>query len=307
MKDPSAVTSNYDFSLTEDHPVEVTVVVPAYNEEEALGEDIEAIRLALNHAQIPFEIVVVDDGSTDSTREVAIEHHARVITHYSNRGVGTARKTGIKAARGEVIVMIDADNSYPADQIPVLLDYMDRCDMVVGDRSIEAGTVPVLRKFAKRLIRWLASYLTRQKIYDLNSGLRAFRKETVLPYFNILPAGHSWVSTITIAYLASGLTVKYTPIEYYKRTGTSTFKPIGDTASFIGLVFRTVMLFNPLRFFLPVVGFLFFLSVAKGIWVDRALGPNPLSDSTIMIFMTALILLALGIIAEIQVRLCRQW
>ncbi|MCA9410261.1 MAG: glycosyltransferase family 2 protein [Candidatus Omnitrophica bacterium] len=298
--------ANCDFSLTED-PVEVTVVVPAFNEEEALGEDIEGIREALIRHGVPFEILVVDDGSTDTTRQVGLDHGARVISHYSNRGVGAARKTGIKAARGEIIVMIDADNSYPADQIPVLLGYMNRCDMVVGDRSIEAGTVPLLRKFAKRVIRWLASYLTRQKIYDLNSGLRAFRKETVLPYFNILPAGHSWVSTITIAYLASGLTVKYTPIDYYKRTGKSTFKPIGDTAGFIGLVFRTIMLFNPLRFFLPVVGFLFLLSVVKGVWIDKAWGPNPLSDSTVMIFMTAVILMALGIIAEIQVRLCRQW
>ncbi|MCA9430617.1 MAG: glycosyltransferase family 2 protein, partial [Candidatus Omnitrophica bacterium] len=173
--------ANCDFSLTED-PVEVTVVVPAFNEEEALGEDIEGIREALIRHGVPFEILVVDDGSTDTTRQVGLDHGARVISHYSNRGVGAARKTGIKAARGEIIVMIDADNSYPADQIPVLLGYMNRCDMVVGDRSIEAGTVPLLRKFAKRLIRWLASYLTRQKIYDLNSGLRAFRKETVLPY-----------------------------------------------------------------------------------------------------------------------------
>jgi len=261
----------------------------------------------MNGMKIPFEIIVVDDGSSDRTYEIAENTAVQVIRHFGNRGVGRARKTGIEAARGEIIVMIDADNSYPAEEIPTLLSYMNRCDMVVGDRSIEAGTRPLLRAFAKRMIRWIASYLTRQRIYDLNSGLRAFRKETVLPYFPILPEGHSWVSTITIAYLASGLTVKYTPIDYYKRTGASTFSPVGDTASFIGLVFRTVMFFKPLRFFLPVVGVLFGVGVLKMIWLDQAFGTNTLSASTVMILMTSLILFAIGVLAEIQVRLFRSW
>ena len=295
-----------DRSLTDD-PVDVTVVVPAFNEEEAIAEDLRAIREGLDGAGIPYEIIVVDDGSSDKTPRIAREMGVRVITHYSNRGVGAARKTGIRAARGEIIVMIDADNSYPADQIPVLLGYMNRCDMIVGDRSIEAGTVPLLRKFAKRILRWLASYMTHQKIYDLNSGLRAFRKETAMLYFNILPEGHSWVSTITIAYLASGLTVKYTPIDYYKRTGKSTFHPISDTAGFLGLVFRTVMFFKPLRFFLPVVVFLFGLGIFKTVWVDGALGTSRMSDSSVMILMTSIVLFALGVIAELQVRLNRRW
>jgi len=306
MSGSSGSTPGFDRSLSE-QPVEVSVVIPAFNEEEAIGEDLTEVREALEGFGVPFEIIVVDDGSGDRTGQIARERGARVVTHFSNRGVGAARKTGVLAARGEIVVMIDADNSYPADRIPALLEYMNRCDMVVGDRSIEAGTSPVLRRFAKRLIRLLASYLTRKKIYDLNSGLRAFRKETAIRYFNILPEGHSWVSTITIAYLASGLTVKYTPVDYYKRTGTSTFHPIADTASFVGLVFRTVMFFKPLRFFLPMVVALFGLSFFKAVWIDKALGANQISDSSIMIFMTALILFALGVLAELQVRLNRRW
>lgn len=287
--------------------VEVSVVIPAYNESEALPADLEAVEQALEQTGRPYEIIVVDDGSSDNTAEIAQNMGCRVLQHYANRGVGASRKTGIRAARGEIIVMIDADNSYPADQIPVLLDYMNRCDMVIGDRSIEAGTHRFLRTFAKRFIRYLASYLTRSRIYDLNSGLRAFRKEDAVKYFNILPEGHSWVSTITIAYLSSGLTVKYTPIEYYKRTGRSTFRPIADTASFIGLVFRTIMFFRPLKFFMPVVGLFLFSGIYKLVWVDKALGPNRISQSTGLLFSLALVLFALGILADMQVRLNRKW
>lgn len=296
----------WDRSLV-DGPVEVTIIIPALNEEAAIVQDIAEIRAAMETTGTPYEIMVVDDGSTDRTGELSLGAGARVLRHFSNRGVGAARKTGIEAARGEIIVMIDGDNSYPAHEIPTLLEYMNRCDMAVGDRRIEMGTKKLFRWFAKKSIRMLASYLTKRKIYDLNSGLRAFRKSTVLKYFSILPDGHSWVSTITIAYLASGLTVKYHPIDYFKRTGVSTFRPFADTAAFIGLVFRTVMFFKPLKFFNPVVLTIFTLGVYKTFWVDKAFGPNRMSDSSVMLFLTALIVLALGVLAELQVRLNRRW
>lgn len=304
--EPPTGMPQWDRSLTEG-PVEVTIVIPAFNEEKALAKDIQALRAAMEATGRPYEILVVDDGSSDATAEVAVENGARLLRHYSNRGGGAARKTGIRAARAEIVVVIDGDNTYPPHQVPALLEYMNRCDMVVGDRTVEMGTQRALRTFAKRLIRWLASYLTRKKIYDLNSGMRAFRKETAMLYFNILPEGHSWVSTITIAYLASGLTVKYHPIEYYKRTGSSTFRPIADTAAFIGLVFRTVMFFKPLRFFNPVVAALAAAGVYKTIWIDKALGPNRISESSMILLLGALILFALGVLAELQVRLNRRW
>mgnify|MGYP006292390299 CR=1 FL=1 len=282
----------------------VSVVIPAYNEEAAIGEDIEDVRRAMKDAGYDYEILVVNDGSKDRTAEIAGQHGATVINHHENKGVGAARKTGIKKAAGEIIVMLDGDGTYPPRHIPEILSYMDRCDMCVGDRSREAGTMKILRGTAKWIIRHIASYITGKKIYDLNSGMRAFYKETAMKYFNILPAGHSWVSTITIAYLASGMTVKYIPIDYNPRKGKSTFHPLSDTLQYLGLVFRTVMYFNPLKVFVPLALIFFGGGAAKLIW-EGPIQNGPIKESTIILITFGGLIGVMGLLADLIVKINR--
>jgi len=282
----------------------VSVVIPTYNEEASIGEDVDAVRAALEKTDYLFEILVVNDGSSDQTESIARAHGARVLNHHENKGVGVARKTGIRQAAGPIIVMMDGDGSYPAHQIPDLLSYMNRCDMCVGDRSREAGTLKVLRGPAKWIIRHIASYVTGRKIYDLNSGLRAFYKEQATRFFRILPSGHSWVSTITIAYLTSDLTVKYTPIEYRPRKGKSTFHPVSDTLQYLGLVFRTLMYFKPLKVFIPLAVLFFGSGLAKLIW-EGPLRNGPIKESTIILITVGGLVGVIGLLADLIVKLNR--
>jgi len=283
----------------------VTIVIPCYNEEESIGEDIDSTRKAMEATDYQYEILVINDGSQDRTEAIALERGVRVISHHENKGVGFSRKTGVREAKGELIVMIDGDGSYPAYQIPDLLGYMDRCDMCIGDRSREAGTLKLLRTPAKWVIRKIASYVTGKNIYDLNSGQRAFYRETALKFFNILPAGHSWVSTLTIAYLSNHLTVKYTPIDYHPRKGRSTFHPIMDTFQYLSLVFRTVMYFNPLKIFFPLSILFMGPGILKLLW-EGPLQNGVIRESTIIIITVGGMVGTMGSLAGLIVKMNRK-
>lgn len=282
----------------------VSVIIPAYNEEAAIGEDIDAVRQAMERTAYEYEILVVNDGSSDRTAELAEEHGARVFSHFENRGVGRARTTGLRQATGDVVVMLDGDGSYPAEQIPELLAYMNRCDMCVGDRSREAGTMKFLRGPAKWTIRHIASYITGKKIYDLNSGMRAFYRDQALKFAGVLPPGHSWVSTLTIAYLANGLTVKYSPIHYHPRKGKSTFHPISDTIQYLSLVFRTVMYFNPLKVFVPLAAVFLGSGILKMFW-EGPWSRGPIKESTIILIIVGGLVGVMGLLADLIVKMNR--
>ena len=218
----------------------VSIVIPVYNEEAAIGDDLELIRRTMDATGQPYEIIVVNDGSTDRTVEiVSSKPDVKLIHHEQNRGTGAARTTGIRAARGGIIIMTDGDGTYPNQDMPKLLEHMEQCDMVIGARSQEQGTWKWLRAPAKWFIARLAAYLTGMKIPDLNSGFRAFKRDIALQYLNVLPTTHSWVSTITIAFLSDGYAVKYMPIDYYKRKGKSKFHPLKDTYNYICLLYTS--------------------------------------------------------------------
>ncbi len=278
----------------------ITVVVPTYNEEKAIDKVLDKIKKTMDVNDYNYEIIVVDDCSTDNTAEIAKSKEVKVIQHLENKGVGKARKTGIENAEGDIIVMTDGDGTYPVQDIPKLLAFLPKYDMVIGARKIEAGTVPLLRRPVKFILRKLAEYITRKRIPDLNSGLRAFKKDIALKFFGVLPDGHSWVSTITIAFLSNGYDVKYVPIDYYKRKGRSTFHPIKDTSTFFLLIFRTIMYFKPLKVFFPVALVIFIGGVVRTIYDARIL--HRIKESDVIIVLTGMLVMMLGLLADLIVK-----
>lgn len=273
----------------------VSVVIPALNEESAVQTVVAELREALLQHHISSEIIVVDDGSKDETAKNAAAAGARVLRHRSNRGYGAALKTGIACATTEYIVITDADGTYPARYVPLLLAELNRADMVVGARVGQSVKVPLIRRPAKMALNLLANYMTRAKIPDLNSGLRAFRRDIVMQYFPILPDQFSWTTTLTLAMLCDKYAVSYLPIDYRRRKGKSKIVP-WDAGSFFILILRTIMLFRPLRVFFPIV----ILCLAAGFTkmsIDLSHQPN-ISSSAQLALMSALLILLIGMLGD---------
>ncbi len=239
----------------------VSIIIPAYNEAGSIRDVVNKIRETLSRSGHEYEIIVVDDGSSDGTAAKLVGQGAVILTHPENKGYGASLKTGIRSAKGDVVVIMDADGTYPPETIPALLSGMDEgYDMVVGARTGKDVNIPLLRRPAKFILKKLADYLSETKIPDLNSGLRAFKKELALKYFHLLPSGFSFTTTITLALLSDGYNVKYVPINYLVRSrGKSKIRPLKDFSNFFLLIVRVICYFNPLKVFLPAS--LLFLAV----------------------------------------------
>jgi len=273
----------------------VSVVIPAFNEEQAVASVIHELQNLFAQQKLQTEIVIVDDGSTDSTAARAHEAGARVLRHRSNRGYGAALKTGIFAAKYDTIVITDADGTYPSQAIPILLQQLEHSDMVVGSRTGSNVSIPWVRRPAKWVLNKLANYVSTSRIPDLNSGLRAFRREIALQYFPILPNQFSFTTTITLAMHCDKYAVAYVPIDYRQRTGHSKIVP-WDAGSFAILILRTAMLFRPLRVFLPLVLVCLVYGTVKML-IDLARDPN-ISASALLAFMSALVILMIGMLGD---------
>lgn len=277
---------------------EVSVVIPAYNEAGAIGECLESLLATLGEAAFSHEVIVVDDGSTDGTAERVREvEGVKLLEHKRNRGYGAALKTGIRQAQGEIIVIADADGTYPVERIPDLVEGMEQCDMVVGARTGEHVRVPVERRPAKWFLTRLASYLAEADIPDLNSGLRAFRRSDAMRLFGILPSGFSFTATITLAMMCSGMIVGFIPINYHQRVGRSKIRPLRDTYNFIVLIVRTISYFNPLKVFLPAAGVVLGVGVIKTIY--DAIAFADIYDTDVLLLIGGLLLGAIGMLADI--------
>lgn len=272
----------------------ISIIIPAYNEENAVKEEVETLRRVMLSNGIVHEIIVVDDCSQDKTSEQAAKADAKVLRHSRNRGYGRALKTGINAAKNEIIVITDADGTYPAEAIPGMLEKIQEYDMVVGARTGANVHIPFLRKPAKWFLRKLAGYLAGEQIPDLNSGLRIMKKSIVEQFYHILPTGFSFTTTITLACMCSDYLVHYHPIEYNKRVGKSKIRPV-DAYYFLLLILRTIVYFNPLKVFLPVGALFFCFGLGKFIY-DVYL--NNLSESAIFGFIGALIMWAIGLLSD---------
>ena len=287
----------------------VSIVLPCYNEQDHVVAEVERICEAMDASGYAYELVAYDDASTDGTfarlHEVAPRFpHLRVVHFDRNGGAGTVRRVGTQRARGEIVVWTDADMTYPNERIPELVQTLDKdpsLDQVVGARTSEEGSHKILRVPAKWFIRKLAERLTNSKIPDLNSGLRAFRREVALPYLRLLPPGFSCVTTITIAFLSNQHDLRYIPIDYAKRSGKSKFRFVSDAYRYILQVLRMVMYFNPLKVLMPVALTLLGIGIAKGVF-DLVVHPLRFAVNTVLIFVTGLIIASLALLADLIVR-----
>ena len=276
----------------------ISVIIPAYNEAAGIGEVLSDLDVVLSRTGHDYEIIVVNDGSTDRTGEILKDLEVVLLNHPANRGYGASLKDGIKQAQYEDILILDADGTYPQDAIPKLIADADRYDMVVGSRTGRHVAIPLHRRFPKWMLKKVADYLVGMKIPDLNSGLRVFKKSTALKFFNILPNGFSFTTTITVALLSNNYRVKYIPINYNKRTGKSKFRPIQDTFNLLNLILRTSLYFNPLKIFIPFSLILFLLAVLVFIY-SKFFTPQVMDITIIVIIMTAVQILAIGLIADL--------
>ncbi len=281
---------------------DLAIILPAFNEAQGIEDTLARVRQVL--ADFPFtsEIVVVDDGSTDGTGQRAAAAGVRVVTHAWNRGYGAALKTGILATRASAVMIMDADATYEPDAIPRLYARLDGAAMVVGTRWLRSEGVARVRRIPKWFLNRFASYLVGRRIPDLNSGQRVMKRDVVLRYMHICPNGFSFTSTITLAMLANGYNVIYEPIEYFKRAGKSKIRA-SHFASFVLLVVRSMVLFNPLKVFLPIGAVAFGAGVAK--LIEDIYLWN-LSETAVMAFLSAMTIWAVGLLADMISRLQMQ-
>jgi glycosyltransferase involved in cell wall biosynthesis len=290
------------------HPV-ATIVLPCFNEQDHVMAELERITTAMDASGIPYEVLAIDDASTDGTLEVlhkaeAMMPRVQVLAFRRNGGSGTARRIGTQKARGDIVVWTDADMTYPNERIPELVQMLledDHYDQVVGARLTEAGTHRWLRIPAKWFIRKVAERLSNQKIPDLNSGLRAFRKQVALPYLPLLPPGFSCVTTITLAFLSNQHDIRYIPIDYRKRAGTSKFHFVRDAYRYILQVLRMMMYFDPLKVLMPPALWLVAIGIVKA-GVDMVRHPFYFPASTVLIVLTGLIIGSMALLADLIVR-----
>ena len=270
---------------------DVTIIIPAYNEEEGITTVITQLKgLGEN-----YEILVVDDGSTDNTYKLASETGVKVIRHPYNKGYGAALKTGIRNAEADIALFMDADGQHKPSDIEKLMQHIGEYDMVVGART-KKSKISLLRRPGKKILGITANYLAGMKIPDLNSGFRAIKKSVALEFMRILPNTFSFSTTITLALINSGYSVKYVPIEAPERVGTSKIKPFRDGFRFIMLIIRTVILFNPLKVFLPVSAFLFvvgFFELIREIIVYFDVWTTP-----VLLILSSILIFFFGILAD---------
>jgi glycosyltransferase involved in cell wall biosynthesis len=296
-----------------EHPgpntLDVTIVLPCYNEQDHVIGELERITAAMEASPFSYEMLVIDDKSTDNTLKVLVEAEARfprmrLMAFRRNGGSGTARRIGTNEAYGRIVVWTDADMTYPNERIPEFVQYLvdnPDVDQVVGARTSEQGTHKILRVPAKWVIRKIAERLSSTKIPDLNSGLRAFKRDVSLPYLRLLPPGFSCVTTITMSFLSNQHSVDYLPIDYAKRAGVSKFHFIGDAYRYILQVLRMVMYFNPIKVLMPLALWIFGIGFIKAI-VDLIRIPLRISTSTLLLILTGMIIGAIALLADLMVR-----
>lgn len=272
-------------------PRDVSVVIPACNEAGAIAGVIAELAAAA-----PWrEIIVIDDGSTDGTGEAAATAGARVVRHPYNKGNGAAVKSGIRAAGGDYILIIDGDGQHKPSDAIALTTHLGEYDLVVGARSAEtqAGST---RRLGNATLNRLASFLTERDIPDLTSGFRGARREYLLEFLHLLPNGFSTPTTTTLAFLRAGYNVTFHPVEARQRSGASKIRLSRDGPKFFLIILRVMTIFSPLRVFLPIAGVSLALGLGYGIW--NVVRYNHIPNGSVLLLMLSVVVLLMGLVSE---------
>jgi len=274
---------------------EISVIVPAFNEEDVIENFLDQLKRLLVNIEIGYEIILIDDGSTDNTYQIASDIPGiKVIRHPYNKGNGAAVKTGIMSATGEKLVIIDADGQHDPKHIQEMIGLLDEFDLVVGARdSFGIGR----RGFGNTIVSRFASYLSGIVIPDLTSGFRAVKKDKILEFIDLLPNGYSLPSTSTLAFATRGYNVKFIPIAAYVRQGgKSNIKVFKDGMKFFVLIVRMTSLFKPLKVFVPISVLLFLVSF---LWALRSIAySGGLSPTVTMLFLSGIFTLLIGLLVD---------
>jgi glycosyltransferase involved in cell wall biosynthesis len=282
--------------LTTQKPTSISIIVPCYNESlDVLNQTVSVIYETLDKKGMAFEIIVVNDGSRNSFEEKEIHIPVKLIHHSVNKGYGSTLKTGIKNAKYDWIGITDADGTYPNHLFGELIDKADGMDMVIGARKW--ADISWTRKIPKKILTSFASFLSGQNIPDLNSGMRIFKKELAIQFWNLLPKGFSFTSTITLGALTNDHEVAFYEINYFKRIGKSSISPIQDTVVFFTLVTRLALYFNPKKVFVPMSMVFMLLAILRGIRDYQVVGS--LGGLCLILFFFSFQFFFFGLIAEI--------
>ena len=272
----------------------IAIIMPAYNEADAIGEVLD--RLLPLAKQNGWEVIVVDDGSSDNTGQFAKEHGAKVLVHPYNMGYGASLATGIRGTDADVVVFMDSDGQHDQNDISRLLEHIGQYDMVAGARTKDSH-IDLNRRPGKKVLKWFADYLAKEKIPDINSGFRAFKRDVLISYLHLMPQGFSFSTTSTFAMLKGGHKIKWIPITTIKRVGTSTVKQLKHGPEAMMLMLRLTVLFDPLRVFLPVSGLLLLGSVVMTV-LNFILYRRAVPASAIFFGISAVIIFMLGLVTD---------
>lgn len=275
---------------------EISVIIPVYNEEAVIVSVVDQVHHILGSLGHSYEVIVVDDGSDDGTAACARESGARIISHPYNIGNGAAIKTGIRSARGRVLVMLDGDGQHHPDAIPRLLEKLGPYDMVVGARTSGSAT-DFHRDVANRIFSWLATYVSGQKIEDLTSGFRAIKADIARHFVCLLPNSFSYPTTITLAMIRSGYSLAYVPVRTTRRIGKSKIQPLKDGSRFLLIILKITTLFSPLKVFMPISILMFLVGLGYGLYKIFVLSER-YGPTSAMLLSTSVVVFLIGLVSE---------
>lgn len=272
--------------------MKTSIVLPAKNESGAIGQTVARIQ----QLNLAYEIIIVNDGSTDNTKDIAEQAGAKVVSHPYSKGNGAAIKTGARAASGDVIIFMDADGQHDPNDIPHLLVKIEQgYDLVVGARQ-KGSQASIGRGIANTLYNHLATYMTEHRVEDLTSGFRAVRAEKFREFLYLLPNGFSYPTTSTMAFFRAGYSVTYVPIHAAQRIGKSHINPVKDGVRFFLIIFKIATLFSPLKMFLPIAVVLFLMATS---WYGYTLYEyHRFTNMSALLYTGSVMIFLMGLISE---------